>query len=124
MLVTECDKSGRACRFVVSPNNSHGARGKVLIFIAIVLVSIMIAFRFWLLGAWMVMPLMLLEMAVLGGAFYLVEYHPALQIPGQTMEFSALLGSGHPEQGQNQVVSDTPSSQVTWQEYRNCQVSD
>lgn len=73
MLITECDKTGRACRFVVSPNNSHGTRGKMIVFAAILLVSIMIAFRFWLLGAWMVMPLMLLEMAVLGGAFYLVH---------------------------------------------------
>lgn len=73
MLVTECDASGKACRFIIRPNHSLGSKGKIIFFLIVCLVSIGIAVRFWLLGAWVVMPVVLLEMVVLGGAFYLVE---------------------------------------------------
>ncbi len=73
MLITECDDSGKACRFIIRPNRSLGTKGKIVFFLLVCLASIGIAVRFWLLGAWMVMPVVLLEMLVLGIAFYLVE---------------------------------------------------
>lgn len=73
MLITECDNSGKACRYIIRPNHSLGAKGKILVFTLIFLVSIGIAIRFWLLGAWVVLPVVILEMIVLGSAFYLVE---------------------------------------------------
>jgi uncharacterized membrane protein len=45
----------------------------VIFFSLVILVSVVIALRFWLLGAWIVMPLMLMELSVLGTAFYLVQ---------------------------------------------------
>lgn len=73
MLITECDASGKVRRFIIRPNHSLGRTGKIIFFIAVFVVSVGIAVRFWLLGAWMVMPMVLLEMFVLGLAFYLVE---------------------------------------------------
>ena len=73
MLITECDASGKACRFIIRPNRSLGSKGKMIFFLAVCAGSIGIAIRFWLLGAWVVMPVVLLEMIVLGTAFYMVE---------------------------------------------------
>lgn len=73
MLITECDSSGKACRFIVRPNRSLGRKGKILFFLAVCIASFGVAIRFWLLGAWVVMPIVLLEMVILGAAFVLVE---------------------------------------------------
>lgn len=73
MLITECDDTGKACRFIIRPNNSLGRTGKLIFFVLVCLVSIGIAIRFWLLGAWIILPVVLLEMAILGLAFYLVD---------------------------------------------------
>jgi len=73
LLTTECDSGGRACRFVAKPNSSLNGKGKVIFFAAVLLLSLVIAIRFWLLGAWMVLPMVLLEMVVLATAFYLVD---------------------------------------------------
>lgn len=45
----------------------------MIFFLLVCAASVGIAIRFWLLGAWVVMPVVLLEMVVLGTAFYLVE---------------------------------------------------
>jgi uncharacterized membrane protein len=73
LLITECDASGKVCRFIIRPNNSLGTTGKIIFFMVVCLVSVGLAIRFWLLGAWLVMPVVLLEMIVLGVAFYLVD---------------------------------------------------
>ena len=73
MLITECDASGRAYRYIIRPNCSIGKKGIITFFSAVILVSGVIALRFWLLGAWVVMPLVVLELSILGAAFYLVQ---------------------------------------------------
>ncbi len=73
MLITECDASGRAYRYIIRPNCSIGKKGIFIFFSLVILVSALIALRFWLLGAWVVMPLMVLEIGILGAAFYLVQ---------------------------------------------------
>ncbi len=73
MLITECDASGRAYRYIIRPNRSIGKKGIIIFFSLVILVSAVIALRFWLLGAWVVMPLMVLELSILGAAFYLVQ---------------------------------------------------
>ena len=44
-----------------------------LVFVGICIAALAVAIRFWLLGAWMVLPITLLEMVVLGTAFFLIE---------------------------------------------------
>lgn len=73
MLITECDASGRTYRYIIRPNRSIGKKGIITFFSAVILVSAVIALRFWLLGAWIVMPLVVLEISLLGVAFYLVQ---------------------------------------------------
>ncbi len=73
MLITERDEFGKTFRFIIRPNRSIGKKGLIIFFSLICVFSIGIALRFWLLGAWMVMPMVLLEMGILGSAFYLVE---------------------------------------------------
>ncbi len=48
-------------------------KGLILVFFGICLAAFSVAVRFWLLGAWVVLPITVLEMLVLGIAFYLVE---------------------------------------------------
>ncbi len=73
MLITKCDASGRAYRYIIKPNRSIEKKGIFIFFSLVILVSAFIALRFWLLGAWVVMPLMVLEITILGAAFYLVQ---------------------------------------------------
>lgn len=73
MLITKCDTSGKACRFIIRPNRSVGRKGIIIFFTFVGLVSIGIGLRFWLLGAWLILPVMLLEITGLAIAFYLVQ---------------------------------------------------
>ncbi len=65
--------SDSAGSIVVRPNRSLGREGTALVFCGICFVAILAALRFWLLGAWVVLPITVLELLLLGVAFLVVE---------------------------------------------------
>lgn len=65
--------SDRAGSFEVRPNRSLSGRETAIFFGGICVVAVTVAVRFWLLGAWVVLPMMILELSLLGGAFLVVE---------------------------------------------------
>ncbi|MEN8175146.1 MAG: DUF2244 domain-containing protein, partial [Pseudomonadota bacterium] len=66
MLTSESNSTTNSTRFVVRPNASLSRRGLICFFGGITLVSLTISLRFWLLGAWMILPLALVELSLLG----------------------------------------------------------
>ena len=73
MPVCLSDVSATSGRFVIRPNRSVTRKGMTLIYIGICAAAIAVALRFWWLGAWMVLPITVLELLVLGLAFRMVE---------------------------------------------------
>jgi len=67
------DVSDNAGRFVIRPNRSLTRKGMFLFFIGVCIAAVSVALRFWLLGAWVVLPITVLELIVLGTAFFLIE---------------------------------------------------
>ena len=57
MPVCLSDVSSTSGRFVIRPNRSVTRKGMTLIYIGICAAAIAVALRFWLLGAWMVLPI-------------------------------------------------------------------
>lgn len=73
MPFSQRDVSETAGSFVVSSNRSLGRKGTAWVFCGICIAALFIAVRFWLLGAWMVLPIFVLELLLLGTAFLVVE---------------------------------------------------
>ena len=73
LLTADCDSSGTTCRYVLRPNRSLSPRGMVWFVAAVGAAAFLVAIRFVLLGAWIVLPLAIAEIAGLGLAFYLVS---------------------------------------------------
>lgn len=73
MPVCLSDVSATSGRFVVRPNRSITRKGLFLVFLGIGAAAVVVGLRFWLLGAWVVLPITVLELIVLGTAFFLVE---------------------------------------------------
>jgi len=71
VLTAHCDASG-TCRYILRPNRSLSTRGMVWFVAGVGALALFIAMRFVLLGAWMVLPLAVAEIAALGFAFFLV----------------------------------------------------
>jgi len=71
--VCPSDVSETSGRFVIRPNRSMTRKGMSLVFIGIGVAAVLVALRFWLLGAWMVLPITILELIVLGAAFVIIE---------------------------------------------------
>ena len=67
------DHSESSSSITIRPNRSLTRQGMTAFFLGICAVSIAVAVRFWLLGAWVVLPISVLEMLVLGMAFRIVE---------------------------------------------------
>ena len=65
-------KAKQNCIFEIRPNCSISPKGRLVFFIAVVFMSGLLAIRFWLLGAWLVIPFFILEMSVLGIALYML----------------------------------------------------
>lgn len=65
------DPSG-VFRYVLRPNRSLSTRGMIWFVAGVGALALFIAVRFVLLGAWIVLPLTIAEIIVLGIAFYLV----------------------------------------------------
>ena len=51
----------------------------ILFFIGVCCAALLVATRFWLLGAWVVLPITILELIVLGTAFVLIERQTRLR---------------------------------------------
>ena len=73
MLTADCDSSGLTCRYVLRPNRSLSPRGMIWFVAGVGVAALLVALRFVLLGAWIVLPLAVAEIAGLGLAFYLVS---------------------------------------------------
>jgi uncharacterized membrane protein len=71
--ISQGSASGTTGSFVVRPNRSLGKGGTLLVFAGICLIACLVAIRFWLLGAWVVLPITALELVFLGIAFLVVE---------------------------------------------------
>jgi len=56
----------------IKPNSSLSPRGVLIFFAVIFTFSALLALRFWLLGAWLVVPFFLLEMTLLGFVLFLL----------------------------------------------------
>jgi len=56
---------------VIRPNRALSGRAMLAFFAVVALLSILVGVRFWLLGAWVVMPFVALEVLIFGGALYL-----------------------------------------------------
>lgn len=54
-------------------NRSLSREGMIIFFGAIFMISVLLAVRFFILGAWIVLPFTLLEMLILGISWYLYE---------------------------------------------------
>ena len=72
MVTTEHSPSEADYRFVIRPNCSLTGRCALIAFGLIALVTLGFSIRFALLGAWVVLPLTLIELVVLAVAMYLV----------------------------------------------------
>ena len=73
MPISLGEASNSAGSIVVRPNRSLGKEGTALLFCGICVVAIVVGLRFWLLGAWVVLPITVLELVLLGVAFLVVE---------------------------------------------------
>lgn len=58
--------------FVVRPNASLSRQGALALFLGLVFLSTLVALRFVLLGAWLVVPFTVLELALIGAILWLV----------------------------------------------------
>ena len=72
-MISECDPTSTTCRFIVRPNCSLSGHGMTVLFLGVSAVAVAVAVRFFLMGAWVVLPITLLEVIGLGTAFYLVN---------------------------------------------------
>lgn len=67
------DDSKNIKTFDIMANRSLSREGMIIFFIAIFVVSVLLAVRFFILGAWIVLPFTLLEMLILGISWYMYE---------------------------------------------------
>jgi uncharacterized membrane protein len=72
VLISECDPASPTCRFMARPNCSLSGHDTAVFFLAVSAVALAVAVRFFLLGAWLVLPVTLLEVVALGIAFAVV----------------------------------------------------
>lgn len=73
MPISLTEHSGTSGKAVIRPNRSLSRKGMILFFSGVCVAAILVAFRFWLLGAWVVLPITMLELLVLGAAFFWIE---------------------------------------------------
>ncbi len=75
MLSESCDQSMSSCQFLIRPNQSLTRRGFLWIASAVFVLSMSIAIRYYILGAWLVLPFTILEMLFLATVSLLVWRH-------------------------------------------------
>lgn len=74
MPIRQHDVTETSGRFEIRPNRSMTRKGVIWVFVGISLAALLVALRFVLIGAWVVLPITTLELLVLGIAFYIIEH--------------------------------------------------
>ena len=78
--------------FLIRPNRSMTAKGMMLFVFLVGLAIFLVAMRFVLLGAWIILPFAILEIALLGAGFWLYErasrYRETVQITRSSMQIT------------------------------------
>lgn len=87
----------------IKPNSSLSPKGGLIFFSVIFIFSSSLAIRFWLLGAWLVVPFFLLEMTLLGFVLFLLardaRYRETIEITAK--QVSITVKNGVQEQYKN-----------------------
>ncbi|MBT3205911.1 MAG: DUF2244 domain-containing protein [Gammaproteobacteria bacterium] len=73
MILEKADPNEHQYDFLIRPNRSMTAKGMTLFVIFVGLAVFLIAIRFVLLGAWVILPFAILEVALLAAGFWLYE---------------------------------------------------
>jgi uncharacterized membrane protein len=73
MILEHADVDDNRCEFLIRPNRSMTAKGMVFFVAVIGLGVFLIAIRFVLLGAWVILPFAVLEIGFLAAGFWLYE---------------------------------------------------
>ena len=73
MILEESASDGRQAGFVIRPNRSMTVKGMVFFVLLVGLGVFLVAIRFVLLGAWVVLPFAILEIVLLAAGFWLFE---------------------------------------------------
>lgn len=96
-MISASEEPAQDRTFEIRPNCSLSRRGSLLFFIVVTVVSALLCIRFWLLGAWLVMPFFVLEVVVLGIALYLLargsEYREIINISSGQILITAKNGN-------------------------------
>ena len=92
MIVEKTGPEKQQFAFLIRPNRSMTARG-MMIFVAVVgLAVFLVALRFVLLGAWVILPFAILEIVLLAAGFWLYErasrYRETVQITRQSLQIT------------------------------------
>lgn len=87
MLLKEDSK--QKFRFLIKPNRSLTAKGMILFVVLVGIAIFLVALRFVLLGAWLVLPFAFLEIVMLAAGFWLYErasrYSETVEINGNKL---------------------------------------
>ena len=92
MILEKAHPEQHQYAFLIRPNRSMTAKGMML-FVAVVGVAIfLVAIRFVLLGAWVILPFAILEIVLLGAGFWLYErasrYRETVQITRSSLHIT------------------------------------
>lgn len=84
MIVEKTGPEEQQYAFLIRPNRSMTAKGMVVFVFAVGLAVFLVALRFVLLGAWIILPFAILEIVLLAAGFWLYErasrYRETVQI--------------------------------------------
>lgn len=87
MFLEKADPEEHEFSFLIRPNRSMTAKGMILFVFMVGLAVFLVALRFVLLGAWIILPFAILEIALLAAGFWLYErasrYRETVQITRQ-----------------------------------------
>jgi uncharacterized membrane protein len=73
MILENADVDEKHCEFLIRPNRSMTVKGMVLFVVLVGVGVFLIALRFVLLGAWVILPFAVLEVGFLAAGFWLYE---------------------------------------------------
>jgi uncharacterized membrane protein len=73
MILENADVDESRCEFLIRPNRSLTAKGMVFFVVLVGLGVFLVAIRFVLLGAWVILPFAVLEVCFLAAGFWLYE---------------------------------------------------
>jgi len=73
MILEKADPAEHQYDFLIRPNRSMTAKGMTLFVVFVGVAVFLVAIRFVLLGAWVILPFAILEVALLAAGFWLYE---------------------------------------------------